>query len=135
MCAILDALPSAEGDVGGMAHADSGRALLGRWTAGLAVGVVSGLLPLALGTIGLLLAVPGLVWSLADRPRGVAVSGLLAGLGGTWLLVWARASQACGVSTATQGCVGPDVNGLILVPIGLLIVGGLLGMATARPRR
>jgi uncharacterized membrane protein YcjF (UPF0283 family) len=52
---------------------DTGRALLARWSAALALGVVSGLLPLILGTLGLALALPGLVWSLVDRPLGVAL--------------------------------------------------------------
>lgn len=109
-----------------------GRALLIRWSAGLALGVVSGLLPLILGTLGVVLAVPGLVWSLANHPRGVALSGFLVGLGATWLVVWARASQACGFSTATDGCVGPDLSGWSIVPIAILVAGGLIGVATAK---
>lgn len=115
--------------------ANVGRTLLVQWSAGLALGVVSGLLPLVLGTIGLGLALPGLVWSLLAGPRGVAASGFMVGLGSTWLIVWARASQACVMSTASEGCSGPDLTGWSVVPIAILVVGGLIGVASASQHR
>ena len=109
--------------------------VLVRWLTGLAVGVVSGLLPLVLGVIGIFLALPGLGWAVVARPRGVPLSGFLAGLGGTWLVVWGRAIQACvGANTATDGCVGPDLSGLSIVPIVILALAGLIAVATSLRR-
>lgn len=109
--------------------------VLVRWLTGLAVGVVSGLLPLVLGAIGILLAVSGLGWAVFARPRGVPLSGFLAGLGATWLIVWARAIQACGgANTATDGCVGPDLSGWSIVPIVVLALAGLIAVATSLRR-
>jgi hypothetical protein len=109
------------------------RTLLRRWLSAFAVGVLSGLLPLVLGVFGLFLAVPGLVLSAAMVPRTVSLSGFLAGLGGTWLVVWGRAIQACaGPNTPTDGCVGPDLSGWSVVPIGILVIAGLLAIASLR---
>jgi hypothetical protein len=49
-------------------------------------------------------------------------------------VVWVRAGQACGPNTATEGCVGPDLSGWFVVPIVILVVGGLIGVATAKQR-
>lgn len=88
-----------------------------------------------LGVPGIVLAVPGLLGSIADRPRGAALSGFLSGLGGVWLLVWARVTWACAeVDTATQGCVGPGLAGWWLLPLGLLVLGCLIGLAATRHR-
>ena len=118
-----------------MAGADSPRLLLTRWALGFAVGVVSGLVPLLLGTLGLALALPGAIACLAARPRGVPLSGFLTGLGATWLVVWARATQMCvGVNAATDGCEGPDLAGWSVVPIAILVAGGALAVVTALRR-
>ncbi len=110
----------------------AGREALIHWFLGLLVGGIVGIAPLALGTIGLALAVPVVVWSLVDRPHGVALGGALVGVGVTWFAVWGRAVQWCvGPNTATEGCVGPDLSGLIVVPIVVLAVGGLISFATA----
>jgi hypothetical protein len=109
--------------------------LLVRWFTGLAVGGVSGLLPLVVGVIDVLLALPGLGWAVLARPRGVPLSGFLAGLGGTWLVVWERAMQACGgANTASDGCVGPDLSGVSIGPIVLLVLAGLIAVATGLRR-
>ncbi len=130
----LDALPGSKGHLtvaAGLAR----RRMLVRWSTGLAVGVVSGLLPLAIGTLGLALALPGAIWSLVARPRGVALSGFMAGLGGTWLIVWARAMQSCvGVNTPTDGCVGPDLSGWLIVPIAILAAAGAIAVVTSLRR-
>jgi hypothetical protein len=106
-----------------------------RWLTGLAVGIASGLLPLVLGVFGILLALPGLGWAGFARPRGIPLSGFLAGLGGTWLVVWGRAIQACGgANTATDGCVGPDLSGWSIVPIAVLVLAGLIAAVTGLRR-
>jgi hypothetical protein len=102
------------------------------WFLGLLVGGLAGLAPLGLGTLGLLLAIPVVLWTLTDRPRGVALGGALVGVGVAWFVGWGRAMQACvGPNTATDGCVGPDLSGLQAVPIVLLAVGGLISFVTA----
>jgi hypothetical protein len=108
------------------------RAMLMRWFSAFAVGVLSGLLPLVLGVFGLFLAVPALVLIAAIVPRTVSLSGFLAGLGATWLVVWGRAIQACGPNTPTDGCVGPDLSGWSAVPIVILVIAGLLATASLR---
>jgi hypothetical protein len=96
------------------------------------VGGVVGMAPIALGTIGLALAVPVVLWSLVDRPRGAALGGTLVGIGATWFVVWGRALQSCtGPNTATDGCVGPDLAGLSFAPILVLAIGGLISFASA----
>jgi len=108
------------------------REALTHWFLGLLVGGIAGTAPLALGTLGLVLAVPVVLWALVDRPRGVALGGALVGVGVAWFVVWGRAIQSCaGPNTATDGCVGPDFSGLIAVPIVVLAVGGLISSATA----
>ena len=134
MRSVLDALPGSEGDLSVDTTARR-PALLVRWLTGLAVGGVSGLLPLVIGVVGVLLALPGLGWALVTRPRGVALSGFLAGLGATWLIVWGRAMQACGgANTASDGCVGPDLSGVSIGPIVLLVLAGLIAVATGLRR-
>jgi hypothetical protein len=109
-----------------------GREALIHWFLGLLVGGIVGMAPLALGTIGVALAIPVVLWSLVDRPRGVALGSALVGIGATWFVVWGRALQWCtGPNTATDGCVGPDLAGLSVVPIVMLAVGGLISFATA----
>lgn len=108
------------------------KAMLTRWLSAFAVGVLSGLLPLVLGVLGLLLAVPALVLIAAIVPRTVSLSGFLAGLGATWLVVWGRAIQACGPNTPTDGCVGPDLSSWSAVPIVILVIAGLLATASLR---
>lgn len=111
---------------------DRSREALTHWFLGLLVGGVAGIAPLALGVLGLLLAVPVLLWALVDRPRGVALGGALVGIGATWFVVLGRVIQACaGPNTATEGCVGPDLSGLILLPIVTLVAGGLVSFVTA----
>jgi hypothetical protein len=108
------------------------RSALGHWLLGLLGGVVAGIAPLALGTAGFALAVPVVAWSLVDRPRGVALGAALVGVGAAWLVVWSRAVQQCiGPSTASDGCVAPDLSGLLAVPIVVLVAGGLVSFVTA----
>ncbi len=78
------------------------REALTHWILGLIVGSIAGTAPLMLGTLGLLLALPIVLWALQDRARGVALGGALVGTGATWFVVWGRAVQACaGPNTAT----------------------------------
>lgn len=114
------------------------RQALTRWFRGLLIGGIAGMAPLALGTVGLMLAIAVVLWALVDRPRGVALGGALVGVGVAWFAVWGRAIQSCaGPDTATDGCVGPDLSGLIAIPILVLAVGGLISLLTAMrlPRR
>jgi len=114
------------------------RAPLTHWFLGLIVGGIAGIAPVALGTLGLVLAIPVVLWALVDRPRGVALGGALIGVGATLLIVWGGAVQLCaGPNTATDGCVAPDLGALIVVPIIVLATGGLISFATAMrlPRR
>lgn len=109
------------------------REALARWFVGLLIGGIAGTAPLVLGTVGLLLAAPVVLWALIDRPRGVVLGGTLVGVGAAWSLVWGRAVRECvSPGSATDGCVGPDVGGLIAVPIIVLACGGLVSLAAAR---
>ena len=103
------------------------------WLAGLGVGIAAGLTPLVVVVLGLAIALLGLVWAALARPRGVVLSGYLAGLGATWLILWGRLMQHCsGPNTPSQGCVGPDLSGWSVLPIAILVVAGLLAVATSR---
>jgi hypothetical protein len=94
------------------------------------------LVPLLIGTLGLALLVAGLLGAAMARPRGVVLSGFLAGVGATWLVLWGRASQACpAVNTPSEGCVAPDLSALVMVPIGLLVIAGVLGLVTGQRGR
>jgi hypothetical protein len=53
------------------------------------------------------------------------MSGFLAGLGGTCTSGLGQGSQDCGVNTAIEGSIGPDLSGWFLVPVVILVVGGL----------
>ena len=108
------------------------RVAVTHWFLGLLVGGIAGIAPLALGVLGLVLAVPVVLWALVNRPRGVALGGALIGMGAVWMVVTNRIIQACaGPNTASDGCVGPDLSGLILLPIVMLAAGGLISFATA----
>lgn len=110
----------------------AGREAFIHWFLGLLVGGIVGFAPIALGTIGLALVVPVVLWSLMDRPRGAALGGALVGVGATWFVVWGRALQSCaGPNTATDGCVGPDLAGLSVVPIVVLAIAGVISFASA----
>lgn len=105
------------------------------WFAGLAAGVASGLVPLALGFAGLALMIIVLLWAAVARPRGVVLSGFVTGVGATWLILWGRAMQGCSrANTPSEGCVGPDLSGWSILPLALLVLGGLLAVATSRQR-
>lgn len=118
-----------------MTAADEGLHRLRWWLVGLAAGVAVALVPLALGVIGFALLIIVLVWPSLARPRGVVLSGLLIGVGATWLLLWARVAQGCsGANNPSEGCVGPDLSGWSLLPIALLAAGGLLAVVTSLRR-
>jgi hypothetical protein len=113
------------------ARRDATREALTHWFLGLLVGGIAGIAPLALGTLGLVLALPVVLWASVDRPRGVALGGALVGVGAAWFVVWGRAILSCaGPDTATDGCVGQDLSGLIAVPILVLVIGGLTSFVT-----
>lgn len=112
-----------------------GRSHLTWWLAGLAAGVAAGLVPLILGFVGFV--VIGLVAVVAAlmQPRGVVLSGVLAGVGATWLILLSRASLGCsGTNTQTEGCVGPDLSSWLLLPIALLVLAGVLALVTGLRR-
>ena len=109
------------------ARRDATREALTHWFLGLLVGGIAGIAPLALGTLGLVLALPVVLWASVDRPWGVALGGALVGVGAAW----GRAILSCaGPDTATDGCVGQDLSGLIAVPILVLVIGGLTSFVT-----
>jgi hypothetical protein len=94
------------------------------------------LVPLLIGTLGLALLVAGLLGAAMARPRGVMLSGFLAGVGATWLVLWGRASQACpAVNTPSEGCVAPDLSALVMLPIALLVIAGALALVTGQRGR
>jgi hypothetical protein len=135
MRAPLDALPDQEDDLDVSVERKPAHDWLAHWGLGLILGALAGIAPLALGTIGLALAVPVVLWSIADRPRLAALSGSLIGVGAAWLIVWLRLVEACpAISTATEGCEGPDLSAFIVLPVGLLVAGGLLSVLNLRPR-
>jgi len=109
-----------------------GRDWLVHWFLGLLVGGVVGLAPLVIGTVGIALAIPTVLWALLDRPRGSALGSWLVGVGVAWFVVWARVVQSCvGPNTPDQGCVGPDPGWFLAVPVILLAAGGLISFLTA----
>jgi hypothetical protein len=108
------------------------RGVMGHWLLGLLGGGIAGIAPLVLGTLGVFLAIPVVAWALVDRPRGVALGSALVGIGATWFVVWARAVQQCvSPGTPSDGCVAPDLTGLLVVPIVVLVAGGLVSFVTA----
>jgi hypothetical protein len=98
--AVLGALSGQEDDV--IAARERSR-VPWRWLLGALIGGIAGIGPLGLGTPGVVLVLPVLVWAFADRPRGHAFGGTLVEVSITWLVVWGRLVQTCGTSTATDG--------------------------------
>jgi hypothetical protein len=111
------------------------RSQLTWWLAGLAAGVAAGLVPLALGFVGIFITGLVLVWAALARPRGVVLSGVLAGVGATWLILFSRAALGCAeANAATEGCVGPDLSSWSFLPIAFLILAGILALVTGLRR-
>jgi len=110
----------------------SDRRTLAHWLLGVAIGAIVGV-GLFLGPAGFVLALPVVVWVIVDRPRGMALGGVVIGLGVTWFVVWTRLALTCsGPETTSDGCVGPDVRHLIVVSIILILVGALASSIAIR---
>lgn len=109
------------------------RGLIPWWVAGLLLGVIVAFVPLAQVALGLVIVILAAIWAALRRPRGVVLSGFLAGLGATWAVLLANATLSCSGSTATEGCVGPDLSGWTVVPATLLVAGLALGLVTVSP--
>lgn len=106
------------------------------WLAGLVVGACAGLLLGVWQTLGLALLVAFAIPAAISRQPQAAVSGLLVGSAGAWLLLIAIADARCSAFDAAlnQECQAPDVTGWVLVAIGLLVVGVIGSVDLVRRR-
>ena len=101
----------------------------------MAAGVAAGLVPLAIGFLGVLVMGLVLVWAAIAHPRFVVLSGVFAGIGATWLVLASRATFRCsGANTATEGCVGPDLSGWWMLPFVFLVLASALALVAALRR-
>ena len=106
----------------------------GAWFSGLVLGVVSGLLLVIFGTMGLiaaLLSVALIVWK---GPRLLAAAGLLMGIGLIWSVLFARVGLDCTVFLDPgEGCELGSIPNWVAVSVALF-VGGIVASALALKR-
>lgn len=101
------------------------------WLSGLLLGALGGFLLLEFPLFGLLLVVvSGILVSIAGQ-RSAGLGGLLAGVGGMWLLVLGRVKLTC---SAEGGCEAPTIDGYLVVAFVILAVGVAVTIAAARPQ-
>lgn len=103
--------------------------------AGVAVGLLFGLLSLELSPIVLILALPFVPAAILSTPGRVGASaGLIAG-GLTWLLLIGLAEARCSTGTvggSSSTCTEPDVTGWVVAAVVAVGVGLVLGMWSRR---
>lgn len=107
------------------------------WLAGLVVGVTGGALFWLFPTLGVVVLASFGLLAIRRPDRSFGVSGLLIGVGASWLGVLVRAIVACDRFDAApnQACASPDMTPWIIVCVGFLVAGvGLLIVGLRRAR-
>ena len=107
----------------------------GAWLAGLVLGVISGLMLLELGALGVPFVLASLGLILWKGPRQLAGAGLLSGFGLILFVLFARVALTCGgpFDPGTSTCVAPDLTGWIVAGAVIFAV-GLIASAIALQR-
>lgn len=103
------------------------------WFIGLLLGIVLAVALAVGGTIGLMLVLAAIVGAWLISRSLAFESGLLIGIGGTWIGLLARVSLECEVEA---GCFVPDQTPWVIAWLGLVGVGIVLGsFGVLRARR
>ena len=104
------------------------------WVFGVLAGVPVGFLVAVLPLVGLIAAGVAALWAAVRRPRIWAISGLLIGAGGAYLLLLARAAASCQTISEPgylRDCTAPanlavfqsSAAGLLVAGIALMVFG------------
>jgi hypothetical protein len=101
---------------------------LSHWVLGVVLGVLVGGTTLVMGTLGLLVVVPAIIWAAFERARPFGLAGLLVGLGvGVVGLLAAAAARCAGLDASADGlvhgCSGPDLTPLLAFSVALIAIG------------
>jgi hypothetical protein len=106
------------------------------WLSGAAVGVTAGFATLELPSLGWLLVVAFAVPAAISGPRMASIGGLLAGIGGIWIVLIGRVALTCTATGDELGCHAPGIESWLAVGGAMLATGLLLTtLATIRSRR
>ena len=93
--------------------------------------LLGGFLLLEFPLFGFLLVVVGAILVSIAGQRSAGIAGLLAGVGGLWVLVLGRVKLTC---TAAGGCEAPTIDGYLAVAFVILAMGVVVTIAAARSR-
>ena len=106
----------------------------GAWLSGLVLGVVSGLMLVTWGAMGLIFALLSLALIIWKGPRMLAAGGLLMGIGLIWSVLFARVGLDCTVFLDPgEGCELGSIGSWVAVSVAFF-VGGILASAFALQR-
>jgi hypothetical protein len=105
------------------------------WLAGLLIGVVGGLIFLLLPPFGLVVVAIFTLLAIGRGNRSLALSGLLIGIGASWIGLLAAANARCTEfdQLPNQGCEAPDLTVWFAIGAGCLVIGAVLLMVGLRP--
>lgn len=100
------------------------------WISCLVLGATGGVLTLVFPSVGWLLVLAGAAPAAVSATRAAAVGGLLTGLGGSWLVVFARAEERCRAFNRFPGqeCIAPDLRPWLTAAGAMLVAGALLSL-------
>jgi hypothetical protein len=106
------------------------------WLPGLVVGASCGFLFWLFPAAAVLLLVVFLAVAAWQRRFAVGLSGALAGVGGTWLVLLARSVMECARFDAAPGqeCVQPDLGAWFMGGVAMLVIGTILAVVGLRRR-
>ena len=96
------------------------------WLSGLAVGVTAGFATLEIPSLGWLLVVAFAVPAAISGPRLAAIGGLLAGIGGVWMVLIGRVALTCTATGDELGCHAPGIESWLAVGCAILAAGLLM---------
>lgn len=106
------------------------------WLSGVAVGVTAGFATLEIPSLGWLLVVAFALPAALVGPRLAAIGGLLAGVGGVWIVLIGRVALTCTATDGELGCHAPGIEPWLAVGCAMLAAGLLLTiMAAIRSHR
>jgi hypothetical protein len=103
-----------------------------RFLAGLAAGVVLGVLSLIFGLIAMATVLMALTALGLVLRRPPVLAGGWVGMGGTWLVLIGRAALDCARPEMPCGATPPDTTWLLLIALTVAVGGLVVGVASWR---